>query len=70
MRRLLLTTGAGQFFSSDTKVSDSSEQELCPSAADSFEFKVSNEFLLVSLVLLEEEEEEADERGLLSWAWL
>lgn len=70
MGRLLLTTGAGPFFSSDTKVRDSSELELCPSAADSFEFKVSSEFLLVSVVPLEEEEEEADERGPLSWAWL
>lgn len=70
VRRLSLTAGAGQFLSSDTRVRDSSEQELCPSEADSFEFWVSNEFLLVSLVLEEEEEEEADERGLLPWAWL
>lgn len=57
VRRLLITTGAGQgmFFSPDIKVRDSSELALCPSAADSFEF------LLVSLVLLEEEEEDADE---------
>lgn len=58
VRLLLITSGAGQgmFFSPDTKVRDSSELALCPSAADSFEF------LLVSLVLLEEEEvEDADE---------
>lgn len=69
VRRSSLTTAAGQFLSPGVR--DSSEQELCPSAADSFEFWVSNEFLLVSLVLEEEEEEEeADETGLLSWAWL
>lgn len=57
VKLLLITTGAGQgmFFSPDTKVRDSSELALCPSAADSFEF------LLVSLVLLEEEVEDDDE---------
>jgi len=46
------------FFSLDTRFTESSELELCPSAADAFELKVGTEFLLVRLLLLEEEEEE------------
>lgn len=48
------------FSSADTELRDSSELELCPSAA------ASVGFLLVSPVLLEED---ANERGLLSLAW-
>lgn len=57
-----LTTGEGEgmIFSLATKVRESSELELCPSAADSFELRVGTEFLLASLVL-PEEEEDADE---------
>lgn len=54
----------------DTELTESSELERRPSAADSFEVRVGTEFLLVSFVLLEEEEEDADEGDLLSWAWL
>lgn len=55
-----LTSGEGEsvIFSLVTKVSEFSELELCPSAADSLELRIGTEFLLVSLVLLEEEEEE------------
>lgn len=59
-----LTSGEaeGMVFSTDTRFRESSELELCPSAAESFELKVGTEFLLVSLSLLEEvEEEDADE---------
>lgn len=54
----------GVILSLDTRFRESSDLELCPSAADSFEHKDGIEFLLVCL--LEEEEEDAEERGLLS----
>ncbi len=60
MTRLTIRGGEGTFFSLATKVRESSALELCPSAADSFELRVGTEFLLVSLVL-PEEEEDADE---------
>lgn len=48
-------------FSLKAEVRESSELELCPSAADSFELWAGTEFILVSLVLLEDVEEDADE---------
>ena len=52
----------GRIFSCDTRFRESSELELCPSAAESLELQVRTEFLPVSLLPLEEEEEEdADE---------
>lgn len=43
-----------------TKLRESSELELCPSAADSLELKVGTEFFLLSLLLPDELEEQRD----------
>lgn len=62
-----LTSGGveADILSRDTSFRESSELELCPSAADSFEHEDGAEFLL--LILLQEvEEEEEEERGALS----
>lgn len=59
-----LTSGEeeGLFFSLDTRFRESSELELCPSAADSLELEAGTEFFLASFLLLKErEEEDADE---------
>lgn len=59
------STGEGEeegvILSADAEAREASEPELCPSAGESFELSFGTEFLLVSLVLLEEEEEDAAE---------
>lgn len=44
----------------NTKLRESSELKLCPSAADSLELTAGTEFFLVSLLLPDELEEQED----------